>query len=290
MITRISCETCGADILPATAEATGGICMACKQGIRRGPVDRHGRPLEVQEPQTTNGKEKIASNEDGSDTHLCLGRMSGADVFLNELKDKKELLAKVTNLILNGKAVDIEKKDLNPLMRLWIKGAEAERSGDLFSLTMGPSFFDEFKSLSRILTAAGINLEQFATAAFSPEPPQLPRKPKKARYKSFRHMILPLILSVFLVLAIGLEHVDYSFYVVVRFLVCASFGWWSLKAHERGQSTWRNIFILTAVFYNPFVPLHLEREWWQVANGLTIAITLVAAAKNKIGEQTTSNI
>jgi hypothetical protein len=32
---KLPCKDCGALILPATAESTGGICMACKQGIRR---------------------------------------------------------------------------------------------------------------------------------------------------------------------------------------------------------------------------------------------------------------
>jgi hypothetical protein len=34
-VEKIPCNECGALILPATAESTGGICMACKQGIRR---------------------------------------------------------------------------------------------------------------------------------------------------------------------------------------------------------------------------------------------------------------
>lgn len=32
---KIPCSECGALILPTTAESTGGICMACKQGIRK---------------------------------------------------------------------------------------------------------------------------------------------------------------------------------------------------------------------------------------------------------------
>lgn len=35
LMTKIPCSTCGALILPATAESTGGLCMACKQGIRK---------------------------------------------------------------------------------------------------------------------------------------------------------------------------------------------------------------------------------------------------------------
>jgi hypothetical protein len=35
MIERVPCSECGAEILPVTAAATGGVCMACKQGIRK---------------------------------------------------------------------------------------------------------------------------------------------------------------------------------------------------------------------------------------------------------------
>ena len=31
---KLPCRDCGAMILPTTAESTGGLCMACKQGIR----------------------------------------------------------------------------------------------------------------------------------------------------------------------------------------------------------------------------------------------------------------
>lgn len=34
MTERVPCHECGATILPTTAAATGGVCMACKQGIR----------------------------------------------------------------------------------------------------------------------------------------------------------------------------------------------------------------------------------------------------------------
>lgn len=35
MTQRVPCTECGAEILPATAAATGGVCMACKKGIRK---------------------------------------------------------------------------------------------------------------------------------------------------------------------------------------------------------------------------------------------------------------
>lgn len=35
MVARVPCRECGAEILPTTAEATGGLCMPCKQGRRK---------------------------------------------------------------------------------------------------------------------------------------------------------------------------------------------------------------------------------------------------------------
>jgi len=34
-VEKVPCSECGVLILPATAESTGGLCMACKQGIRK---------------------------------------------------------------------------------------------------------------------------------------------------------------------------------------------------------------------------------------------------------------
>jgi len=269
--------------------------MACKQGIRRGPVDREGRPIENQGPEPKKEKVTVAPNghihisgEDGSYTHINVSRipMSAGDSFLAQLQKMAETRRKVTNLIVEGKTADLQKSDLEPLMRLWIKGVEAQKSGNTSTqFFLGRGFTEEFKNLSTILTAAGIDLDRFATAAFSPEQPQQSSPARESSPKSYRHWILPLMLSGFLGLAIAIDDVDYSFFVVLRFAVCASFGWWAWRAHECGHSIWRNIFVLTAIFYNPFVPLRLDREWWQVANGLTIAITLAAFTQNRLGEQ-----
>lgn len=47
MTQRLPCRECGAEILPATAEATGGVCMACKQGIRQN-IDASKKYYEAQ--------------------------------------------------------------------------------------------------------------------------------------------------------------------------------------------------------------------------------------------------
>jgi hypothetical protein len=268
--------------------------MACKQGIRHGPIDRRGISTESQSSAPKKEEVTVAPNghihisrEDGSYTHINVSRipMSAGDSFLAQLQKMAETRRRVTKLIVDGKAADLQKSDLEPLMRLWIKGVEAQKSGNTSTqFFLGPGFAEEFKNLSTILTAAGIKLDQFAAAAFSPEPPQQALEPAKISQRAYKHWILPFLLSALLAVAIFSDDVDYSFFVVLRFAVCASFGWWSWRAHERELLIWRNLFVLTAVFYNPFVPLSLDREWWQVANGLTIVIALLAAAKNILRE------
>lgn len=262
--------------------------MACKQGIRRGPVDRHGHPIVTQE--TTTKKEDLTTTSNKhSDLHdevlshisITTGRMTDGDAFLIQLRELRDLRKKVTDLILKGNINAIDKHDLEPLIQLWLKGLDVKN--ELTSSPLGPSFAVEFKNLSTILTAARVDLEGLSAKATSPMLHQeSPRSPGRI-HKSNKRWVLPVIISGFLGLAIILDNMDYSFYVLLRFAVCASFGWWAWSAHGRGHSTWRNIFTLTAVFYNPFVPLRLEKDWWQVINSLTIGGIILASAKNKLG-------
>lgn len=50
MSTRVPCKDCGAEILPTTAAATGGVCMACKQGIRKNIENSKAYYAKLKEP------------------------------------------------------------------------------------------------------------------------------------------------------------------------------------------------------------------------------------------------
>jgi hypothetical protein len=291
MITRIPCDKCGAEILPTTAVATGGICMACKQGIRRGKVDRHGRSIEEQKPRTEIERITVASNghihmhnDDGSYITCSTGGpvsdMTDGHAFICKMNLMEDVCTKVKNLVLTGNIAAIDKGDMESLMRLWIVGSKVKESGrEVSSLFRGPCLADQFKYLSAVLT-------ELAARGFSPGILQQASYPKNSKNSKNpnKHLVLPIIISGFLGLAIILNNMNYSFYVLLRFTVCASFGWWAWGAHKRGHSTWGNIFALTALFYNPFVPLGLEKNWWQVINSLTIGLIIVASAKNKLSQ------
>jgi hypothetical protein len=56
----------------------------------------------------------------------------------------------------------------------------------------------------------------------------------------------------------------YDFYVVLRWVVCASAIYLSYLAYSEyeNEKTWLFIFIPIALIFNPLIPLHLEKTSW----------------------------
>lgn len=68
-----------------------------------------------------------------------------------------------------------------------------------------------------------------------------------------------------------------GYFMLLRFVVCAAFGFWAWDAHDRGMGGWRNAFGLVALFYNPFLPVRLgDRELWEVLNLLTLGMVFMS--------------
>jgi len=64
----------------------------------------------------------------------------------------------------------------------------------------------------------------------------------------------------------------YGYYVILRFVCCACFGFIALRYHEAGMTGWVWAFVTAALIYNPFIRVHLSREIWFVANIATIIL------------------
>lgn len=65
----------------------------------------------------------------------------------------------------------------------------------------------------------------------------------------------------------------YSYYVVMRVIVCAAYAYLCVKAISVKANNWAWILGVQAFVYNPIIPLNLDRETWSVINIVTILVT-----------------
>jgi len=71
-----------------------------------------------------------------------------------------------------------------------------------------------------------------------------------------------------LFLALSEEH-DEDYYTLVRFVICAVCVYSAHIAFGLKKTLWLWTFGLIAAFYNPFIPLHLERDMWSFLDVIT---------------------
>jgi hypothetical protein len=69
---------------------------------------------------------------------------------------------------------------------------------------------------------------------------------------------------------------EYGFFTLLRFVVFATTVYVAWMAFEGKKEKWVWFFGLIAVLFNPFIPIHLERETWMVID-LLIGVLLLGA-------------
>jgi hypothetical protein len=84
-----------------------------------------------------------------------------------------------------------------------------------------------------------------------------------------------LVATVMLVLAVTGRH-PYGFYTLLRWICCAAFAYSAFAAHEKNRVPWVWIFGMLAMLFNPIVPLHFQRDTWQMIDWVTIGVIVVA--------------
>lgn len=64
----------------------------------------------------------------------------------------------------------------------------------------------------------------------------------------------------------------YGYYLLLRVVVCGICAYLALAAYERQRQGWVWALGITAVVYNPFIRVHLNREIWSAVNIATIVL------------------
>lgn len=82
-----------------------------------------------------------------------------------------------------------------------------------------------------------------------------------------------LIAAAFLFLAL-FDGWDYGFFTMLRFVVFATTAYVAWMAHGGQKEKWIWIFGLVAVLFNPFFPVHLDRDTWVVIDSIVGAFLL----------------
>jgi hypothetical protein len=82
------------------------------------------------------------------------------------------------------------------------------------------------------------------------------------------------LLALFTLAYFGGENdwLPYGFYVLMRFVVCAILAFWSYAAAQKSLDGWAWALGLTALLYNPFFRVTLDRGTWQLANLATVVM------------------
>jgi hypothetical protein len=68
----------------------------------------------------------------------------------------------------------------------------------------------------------------------------------------------------------------YGYYVLLRWVCCGVFVYLAFQAFERAKQDWVWILGITALIYNPIVPIHLTRGIWEVVNIITALIAVAS--------------
>ena len=68
----------------------------------------------------------------------------------------------------------------------------------------------------------------------------------------------------------------YSYYSLLRVVICVSAGYLSFLIFNKNKEGWGLSFAIIAVLFNPFFPIHLEKEIWAVLDVLVAVIFLAS--------------
>lgn len=87
--------------------------------------------------------------------------------------------------------------------------------------------------------------------------------------------VLARLIAVFLLfLALGKQ--PYGFYTILRFVVCGVAAYGAFLAVDSKMEKWGWAFGIIAILFNPFIPVHLDRQTWAIID-VIVAFVIIAS-------------
>lgn len=69
----------------------------------------------------------------------------------------------------------------------------------------------------------------------------------------------------------------YGYYRILRVVIFVTAGFAAKDFAKSNRRVWLWLMVITGMLYNPFVPMHLEREVWEIINLLTVVLMVWSA-------------
>lgn len=89
-------------------------------------------------------------------------------------------------------------------------------------------------------------------------------------------VLLPRIIAALLLFIAVADH-PYSYYQILRWVVCGVSAYSAFGAYQEKKKVWAWIFGIITILFNPIAPIHFQRETWailDVVTGCVMAISL----------------
>lgn len=86
---------------------------------------------------------------------------------------------------------------------------------------------------------------------------------------------LPLALIVAAMLLLAVAPLPYGYYTLLRIVVTGALAWGAFVAYFDSRLVLPWVLGLGALLFNPFIPVHLDKEIWMVIDPLTAVAVLI---------------
>ena len=88
--------------------------------------------------------------------------------------------------------------------------------------------------------------------------------------------ILSILSATLLFLAIPSHVMPYEYYILLRWLICASAIWNAYMQYQKQDTNWTWIFGVMAFVFNPAAPLRFGKELWAMIDLVAAIIFLIS--------------
>lgn len=73
-------------------------------------------------------------------------------------------------------------------------------------------------------------------------------------------------------LVVALAELPYGYYTLLRIVVCGVSAYGAFIAYGVQTEGWTLVLGMTALVFNPLIPIHLEREVWSIVDLVTAGV------------------